>query len=415
MKRITFTILLTAALCWVATAGGYQVRLQGQKQTGMGLVGSPLSFGASSIFYNPAGLSFMKTDFSISAGVSAIMSNIAFQKSGTEDIFRSDNPMSTPFYLYGAGKIGENITLGLGVYTPYGSSTKWEEENEDGIPWAGKYIIQDISFFSIFIQPTIAYKINDKISIGAGFIYAYGKVSLSKALNYNEDSKAELEGSTGNIGFNVGLQYRPTEKLSVGIDYRSKIAMKVTDGDATFTIPELVTQQIPKENKFDAELPLPANLDFGISFQATEKLLLGLEVNWVQWSTYEELEFTFKESGEMLDNTSYKDYKDSWITRIGAQYTLNKTFDFRLGAYYDPSPVNDDYFNPETVSLNTIAWTAGISIRPIEKLSIDLSFLQLHGLKGERQLLNKETGEDTFSGTYKVLTNIPGIGISYNF
>ena len=73
-----------------------------------------------------------------------------------------------------------------------------------------------------------------------------------------------------------------------------------------------------------------------------------------------------------------------------------------------------DYFNPETVSLNTIAWTAGISYRPVEKLSIDLSFAQLNGLKADRKLLD-EQGSDTFGGTYNVLTNIPGIGISYNF
>lgn len=414
MKRITLTTLLVAVFCFAVTAGGYQVRLQGQKQNGMALVGAPLSLGASSIFYNPAGLSFMKTKFSISAGASAIMSNIAFQKEGTSDVFRSDNPLSTPFYLFGAGKIGDNITLGLGIYTPYGSSTSWEEENEDGIPWPGKFIIQEISFFSVFIQPTIAYKINDKLSIGAGFIYAYGKVSLNKALNYNDDSKVELEGSTGNIGFNAGIQFRPTEKLSIGVDYRSRIGMEVEDGDATFTVPSMIGGIIPEENKFDAELPLPANLDIGISYQVTEKLLLALEVNWVQWSTYEELSFTFKEKGEMLNSTSKKAYKDSWITRLGGQYTLNDKFDFRLGVYYDPSPVNEDYFNPETVSLNTFAWTAGISYRPVEKLSIDLSFVQLNGLKADRKLLD-EQGNNTFGGTYNVMTNIPGLGISYNF
>ena len=152
MKRITFTILLAVAFCWSAFAGGYQVRLQGQKQTGMGLVGSPMSFGASSIFYNPGGLSFMKTKFSVSAGVSGIMGNIAFQQDGNGNVFRTDNPTSTPFYLYAAGKIGDKITLGLGVYTPYGSTSKWEDKNDDGDLWAGRYIIQEISFFTVCIN-----------------------------------------------------------------------------------------------------------------------------------------------------------------------------------------------------------------------------------------------------------------------
>ena len=63
MKRITLSLVLIALLAWCSYAGGYQVRLQGQKQTGMGLVGSPLNFGASSLFYNPGGLSFMEKKF----------------------------------------------------------------------------------------------------------------------------------------------------------------------------------------------------------------------------------------------------------------------------------------------------------------------------------------------------------------
>lgn len=414
MKRIYLSAFVMIVFSFCALAGGYQVKLQGQKQTGMGLIGTPLSFGASSIFYNPGGLSFMDSKFSVSAGVNGIFANVAFEKEGTGNLFRTDNPLSTPFYIYGAANIGSNITVGLGVYTPYGSTTQWEEENEDGIPWAGRYIIHKISFSALFIQPTIAYKISDKLSLGAGFIYATGNVDLERSLNYNEHSMMKLEGSTSNIGFNAGLMYRPTTTISVGVNYRSKIDMKMEDGDADFTVPELVGTQIPEKNTFDATLPLPANLDIGISFQVTKQLLVAAEVDWVQWSTYETLDFTFQESGDVLNSSITKNYNDSWITRIGAQYELSEKLALRLGAYYDPSPVNDDYFNPETVSLNTIAWTAGLSYSPVEYLSIDLSYDQLNGLKSDKQLLD-ENGENQFSGTYKVITHIPGIGVSLNF
>ena len=85
-------------------------------------------------------------------------------------------------------------------------------------------------------------------------------------------------------------------------------------------------------------------------------------------------------------------------------------FAFRAGLYYDPSPTDDDYFNPETVSLNTMAWTLGVSIVPVKNLSIDLSYLQLHGLETE-----KRYEPANFGGTYKLVTAIPGIGLSYNF
>ena len=85
-------------------------------------------------------------------------------------------------------------------------------------------------------------------------------------------------------------------------------------------------------------------------------------------------------------------------------------FTFRAGAYYDPTPTNEDYFTPETVSLNTVALTFGLSIVAVEGLSIDLSYLQLFGLESD-----KAYTPDGFAGTYKSQSYIPGLGLSYNF
>jgi long-chain fatty acid transport protein len=404
MKKLTLFVFLFAIISWASFAGGYQVRLQGQKQTGMGLVGSPFALGASSIFYNPGGLSMMDSKFSFSAGVSGIMANVVFQKEATNYQARTDNPTGTPFYIYGAGKITDKLSIGLGVYTPFGSSAKWDDD------WAGRYLIQNISLTAIYFQPTIGYKFNDIVSIGAGFVYAYGKVELKKAVPYNEGSYAELKGSTGNIGYNVGVMVRPTKKLSIGIDYRSQIIMKMEGGDATFNVPASLSTTIPGENKFDAELPMPANLDVGISYAFNEKFTLAVEMNYVMWSVYEDLTFTFEQQNDLLGSVNPRKYKNTFISRIGGQYSLNEMFAFRAGLYYDPSPTDDDYFNPETVSLNTMAWTLGVSIVPVKNLSIDLSYLQLHGLETE-----KRYEPANFGGTYKVVTAIPGIGLSYNF
>jgi long-chain fatty acid transport protein len=404
MKKLTLFVFLVAIFSWATFAGGYQVRLQGQKQTGMGLIGSPFALGASSIFYNPGGLSMMETKYSFSVGVNGIFANALYQKNATNYQAKTDNPIGTPFYVYAAGKIGERFSIGLGVYTPFGSTAKWADD------WAGRYLIQNISLQAIYIQPTIGFKISDEISIGVGFIYAYGKVDLQKAVPYNENSYAELSGTTGSTGYNVGVMIRPTEKLSIGLDYRSKILMNIEGGDATFTIPASIATTIPETNKFDAELPMPANFDVGISYQFSEKFTLAIEGNYVFWGAYNELTFKFEEQDELLGSVNPRKYHDTFIGRIGGQYIINDMFTFRAGVYYDPSPTNDDYFTPETISLNTVAWTLGLSIVPAKNLSIDLSYLQLHGQETE-----KNYAPANFGGTYKVLTMIPGLGVSYNF
>lgn len=404
MKKLTLFVFLFAILSWASFAGGYQVRLQGQKQTGMGLIGSPFALGASSIFYNPGGLSMMKTKFSFSAGVSGIMANATFQKNATNYQAQTDNPTGTPFYFYGAMKINEKLSVGIGVYTPFGSSAKWDDN------WAGRYLVQKISLSAIFIQPTVGYKFNDIISIGAGFIYAMGNVDLQKAVPYNTDSQAELSGSTGAMGYNVGVMIRPMDKLSIGIDYRSEIIMKIDGGDATFKVPTSIATTVPVNNKFNAELPMPANLDLGIAYAFNDKFTLALEMNYVFWSVYENLSFTFEQQNDLLGSVSPRNYKNTIIGRIGGQYTLNDMFAFRAGLYYDPSPTDEDYFTPETVSLNTVGWTLGVSIVPVKNLSIDLSYIQLHGLESDKQYIPAN-----FGGTYKVITAIPGLGLSYNF
>jgi long-chain fatty acid transport protein len=403
-RKTAIIFLLMISMSSGLFAGGFQVRLQGQKQTGIGLIGTPFAFDASSNFYNPGSLGFIEGKWSFSAGASGIFSKQAYQMTGTDYQEWSDNPIGTPFYVYGSAKLTDYLSLGVGVNTPFGSSVAWDDQ------WAGRYLIQNIKLSAIFIQPTLAYNYKKVFGIGAGFVYAIGNVRMEKGLPYNDNSGVVLEGKSSNIGFNIGAYVRPTEKITIGIDYRSSMTMEVEDGDATFTVPSALSANIPAENKFSADLPLPSNLELGISFQINEKLLIAIEEAWVRWSVYEEMAFTFEENGELLNSTNPREFKDSWVTRVGLQYQLNDMVTFRCGGYYDPSPANDKYFTPETVSLNTIAFTLGASIEPLEGLSIDLSYLQVHGLEAD-----KTYEPANFSGTYKSIGFLPGIGLSYTF
>ena len=387
-------------------AGGYQVRLQGQKQTGIALIGTPFAFGASSIFYNPGSLSFMKDNYSFSLGASGIMSNAVYRATDSDYEARTSNPTGTPFYFYGAGKITEDMSVGVGVFTPYGNSVQWDND------WAGRYLVQEIALSAIFIQPTVSYKIGDKFGIGAGFDIVLGSVDLSKAIPAPVEGQFNMNGKSTAFGFNIGAYFQATEKLNIGVDYRSKVNMKVENGDTKFMdVPASLRAYFPETGNFDAELPLPANLDIGLSYQLSEKFMLALEMNYVFWSAYDSLIIDFKENNEKLtDSRNPREYKNSMILRLGGEYKLSDKLIARAGVYYDPTPTNEKYFTPETVSLNTFAFTLGLSFMPVKGLSIDLSYLQLEGLKAD-----KEYEPDNFGGTYAARTFVPGIGVSYNF
>ncbi|MCF6170609.1 MAG: outer membrane protein transport protein [Bacteroidales bacterium] len=404
MRKFTFLLLSSVFLSMTVFAGGYQVRLQGNKQNGFGLVGTPLSVGSSAMFYNPGALGFMESKIDFEFGGSAILSTAAFQKAGSNYQAETDNPLGTPFYFYFAGKLGKLITLGLGVYTPYGNSAKWESD------WAGKNLIQDISLTAIYVQPTIAFNFNEKFGVGLGFVYTIGGVELNKGLNYSGDAGVNLKGDATSFGYNVGIFFRPVENWSIGLNYRSEIIMSVEGGDATFTVPSSLQGVIPTNNKFNAELPLPANLDLGVAVQITEKFMLAVEFDWVFWSVYDTLSFTFEEAGDLLDSKNPRKYSNTFIPRLGMEYAFSEKFQIRGGAYYDTSPANDRYFTPETVTLNTFAYTLGLSWYPNEHFGLDLSFLQTFGLKSD-----KTYQPDNFGGTYQTSAIIPGLGLSFKF
>jgi len=406
MRKITILMLLFAMVTSTIFAGGYQVRLQGQKQTGIGLIGTPFAYDGSSMFYNPGALSFTKEKISISAGVSTIMTKAVFRSQGSDYTANSNNPTGTPFYFYASGKIIDDLSVGVAVYTPFGSSTSWDSD------WNGRKLIQDISLQAIYIQPTVSYKIGDFIGIGAGLSIIMGSVDLTKELPTPVNGQVNLNGNSTAFGFNIGVLVKATEKLSIGVDYRSKTTMKVENGDSKFTdIPSSMSQTFPETGNFDAELPLPANLDIGLSYKFSEKFLMAIEVNMIFWSVYDSLIIDFKENNETLvDSRNPRKYSNSFIPRIGAEYKFNKVFTGRAGFYYDSTPTDPDYFSPETVSLDQVAFTLGLSIMPTEGLSIDISYLQLMGLESDKQYL-----PDNFAGTYKTMAYIPGIGVSYNF
>ncbi len=403
-------IALLMATQSITHAGGYEVSLHGQRQLGMGIIGTSLAFDASATFNNPGALAMMPEQFSIVGGVNGVFASSAFrmEQPSTYEA-KTDNPLSTPFHLYAAGMLTDRLAAGIAVNTPYGNSLNWGEE------WAGRFLIQEISLLSITVQPTLSYRLTDMFSIGAGFVLAYGAVDLKRALPVEGpegEGQLHIEGNTTNFGFNAGLQFAHPSGFSAGLSYRSKIDMDVEGGDALFlNIPASLASEFPAINQVDVSLPLPANLDFGISHQLTPDILLGMALHYVFWSDYEELVFEFEENTNSLtDSHNTRDYSNTLIIRAGGEYRVSPNLYLRAGGYYDPTPVNSEYFSPETPSLNNLAFTGGASFMPNPNLSIDASLLYIIGLEDEMHY-----APENFGGTYASRIFIPGIGISYQF
>jgi long-chain fatty acid transport protein len=178
----------------LAEAQGFQVNFQGQKQQGMGCAGTALVQDASTLFFNPAGASFVSKS-QVNLAITPVFGNVMYVDSATNEMYRTENPVGTPlnFYALVKPKRFHRLAYGLSVTTPFGSTVQYEPG------WIGRFAITRLSMKVFHIQPTASFKITDNISIGAGFVFSPGSVNLQKDLpvQFNDGSfgHAEISGA----------------------------------------------------------------------------------------------------------------------------------------------------------------------------------------------------------------------------
>ena len=387
---------------------GFQVNLQGQKQQGMASAGTALIQDASALFFNPGGVSFLRYN-SVNLGLTPTIPNSIFLNSGTNLVSRTNSPISTPFAAYAMYGLKDSsaIKFGLAVYTPFGSTVKWEDN------WTGRFALTQLQLQAIFYQPTISYKINDKLGIGAGFIYSSGKFNLQKDLpiiDANGDfGSAELDGKANGMGYNAGIYFKPVSKLSLGLTYRSKIKMNVDNGTATFKVPESLKANFP-EGSFKSSLPFPNVTTIGFAYNLCEKLDVAADINYVGWKAYDTLAFDYEFNTTSLTDTKLaRNYKNTFAFRVGAQYKITEVFVSRVGLAYGLTPVQNGYVTPETPDANRFVFTTGFSYSFNKHFQMDASFLFT---TFKRSDINLETN---LSGTFKTTVLAPGISLIYNY
>lgn len=415
-KLLSLTLLALASSS--AFAGGYRVSLQGQKQLAMGHTGVAVVNSAEVLFFNPAGMSYLKDRFNISVGANILTAKTKFQNE-MYNWNASTSNTGTPFNIYASYRITDWLSAGIAVYTPYGSEVAWDQD------WQGAHLVNKIDLKSFYVQPTISLKVNEYFSVGGGPIYVNGSVEFNRNL-FRGDNITDASGNRPDVtldakgisgwGYNVGFMFNPTNKMRLGVNYRSKIVMEARDGDATFHDVPAFLQGALTNTQFNADLPLPAELTAGLSYQITDKFLVAFDINRAMWSAYKALVVEFANGAPTSINP--RNYKDATTYRVGAQYKANEKFTFRAGWYHDESPVQDGYFAPETPRNSSMGYTGGLTYQVGKRFGIDVSFLYLHFDEVDNSYDHYTEGANqnvSFGGTYKSSVFSPGLGITYSF
>jgi len=413
MKKVL--LLAVFALATATTyAGGYRVSLQGNKALAMGHTGVGI-VSTESMFFNPAGLVHLENKLNVSVGGFGVFSNVAYQNEDTGAFARTDSPVGTPLYVYASYAVTDWFTAGIGVYTPYGSTVEYEDD------WAGSHLVNNIDLAAIYIQPTVSVKLGEYFSVGGGPIFVTGSVNFNRNLNRTltdldgNRSEVTIDASgVTNTGWTAGLMFSPTDKLNIGFNYRSEIILEAESGDADFeNVPN--TPLAPfSDTTFDAELPLPAELTVGLSYQFCEKWLFAFDFNRTFWDVYNSLDIDFADPN-IPDSFNLRNYKNSSIYRFGLQFDATEMFTLRAGYYFDESPVRDGFFAPETPRNDSDNFTAGLTFNVSDSFQIDASFLysRFEEVDASYDFYFENGQAVPFRGTYKSNAFVPGLGLTY--
>jgi long-chain fatty acid transport protein len=246
--------------------------------------------------------------------------------------------------------------IGVGVSRPFAVRSRWDDADE----FSGRYICLECRIGSWSINPTIAYKLADRFSVGAGLDVRLSRFELSRRLMAEPNpfpeptDVAELtleSGTEAGVGFNLGLLALPTENFSIGIAYRHEVTI---DHGAQADFVQILTGDQAVDDAVKAALPpsQPATVSFAYpsSIAVGAALRRGYwtveaDFQWMLWSSFDAVTLAFANS-PTFDTTLPQTYESTWRGAIGVEYLIGEQWEARGGYSYDRSPQPTDTISP---------------------------------------------------------------------
>lgn len=324
----------------------------------------------SQLFYNPAGITELP-GFQMMGGATFIAPSTSVVTNAGTPVERTTGSKSNiwvPPHLYATYQVNDRLWAGLGVFSPFGLGTEFPRG------WPGTFNSYRAYIESTTINPTVAFKVTDKLSLAVGFEAMYFDLDLRQTLPIAPlFPDMVLKGDTWGYGFNVGARYKFCNWLAAGVTYRSEVTQDI-GGKTIFTaqIPGLLTNTGAK-----GSITLPDSVGFGLTFYPTDRFSFEVGGIWTHWSDFDQLKIEL-ETPQVIGKTliSPKKWNDTIRVQVGGQYKTTDWLDLRAGYVYDQEPVNDQYVDLLVPANDRHLFSVGPGLH-FGKWSLDLSYTYL--------------------------------------
>ncbi len=392
MKLIPALMLLGFA--GAASAAGFAIQNQTGSGNGNAFAGAAAAAeDAGTIFFNPAGMTYLPMGHNVTAVGTILARKIEYKDTGT---FTRAGVIAAPnITVYAptgnggdAGGVGlipagywsyaysQNLRVGVGVSPTFGNETEYSK-NFRGFN-SGFFA----SMAQININPSIAFKLNDMISLGAGINFAHNEIELKQGVPVQSPTPAvgapagtfvKVTGDDWTTGFNLGAMFQVSPNTRVGLTYRSETRFdlegkqKVSATGATLTALGVVNQDVK------AAIDMPASASLAISHQMDRWQFLG-DYTWTGWSSVDTVKLKNKQSGRLINSLPFN-FQDTYRAGFGVNYQYNDTVKTRFGVAYDKAPVKSASDRTMTLPDSDRTWLSfGVKYGLSKESSLDLGY-----------------------------------------
>ncbi|MDX9794702.1 MAG: hypothetical protein GX748_12510 [Lentisphaerae bacterium] len=354
---VALAMLVTFACARSTHAAGFGLYEASARGNAMGgaLVGD--TGDASANYFNPANMTDLSGTHTL-LGATAIHPTLDITANGEKN--NLDSGWFAPPHAYVTHQLTDDWFLGFGLYTEFGLGTKYDSD------WNLKWSSTETTLETMTLNPNVAYKVNDRLSLAAGLRMMYLDFDHRKTPFDNDTIGAlpppfpplpvigsmstRVKGDSWGTGYNLGVSYKITDTLDAGFVYRSRVRHTVkgdfeVNSSAGTVVPVDIPNPLPYGNaSARGEIELPPSWTAGLNYRPVERLNIGLAAIYTEWSTYDDLTMTF---GPTLGNhaklprsSEQKNWKDVWRLGLGAEYLLTERWSVQGGYVCDMDPIN---------------------------------------------------------------------------
>lgn len=401
LNRLTFGLTL-AGMAGLTQAAGFALVEQNASGLGNAYAGQAASAqDASTIFFNPAGLTMLPDRQVVMAG-HLIKPQAEFTGSSTQGGGDGGDAGGLAIVpnAYIAYRLTPDVHVGVGMNAPFGLKTEYDST------WAGRTQAIKSELKIINLNPTLAWKASETLSLGGGLSIQYAEAILSNSAN--GAGVATVKGDDFGWGFNVGLLWQPAAATRIGLTYRSEVDYTLK-GDVEFSVATSANGAVT------AATTLPDSASLSLFQKLSSKWDLLADVTWTGWSDFKELRIV-RNGGALLVATP-ENWSDSYRYSVGANYRMDDKVTLRGGVAYDETPVSDA-FRTARIPDESRTWLAfGAQYRLSSKSTLDFGYAHLF-VKDAR--INKTEpalgiADVTLTGTYKASVDILSAQLAYSF